>query len=149
VYVKYGSQAQLYQQERKAAVTDTEENAIESEKKTLVAAQVDTLGLDSESDEECSLDGWASDESRNDIKLGEEFDTVYKRYKTACKALQWKELFPKLPWAKKEVKFLFSLWDVDMGHGKEAYQAGSRQEALWALTNDGSCISWLVRLEAF
>jgi hypothetical protein len=39
-YVKYGSRAQLYQQERKAAVTDTEEKAIESEKKTL-----DTLGL--------------------------------------------------------------------------------------------------------
>jgi hypothetical protein len=39
-YVKYGSQAQLYQQERKAAVTDTEEKAIESEKKTLFAAQV-------------------------------------------------------------------------------------------------------------
>jgi len=73
------------------------------------------LGLDSESDEECSLDGSASDESRNDIKLGEEFDAVYKRYKTACKALQWKELFPKLPWAKKEVNFPFSLWDVDMG----------------------------------
>jgi hypothetical protein len=57
----------------------------------------------------------ASDESRNDIKLGEEFDVVYKRYKTACKALQWKEIFPKLPWAKEEVKFPFSLWDVDMG----------------------------------
>jgi hypothetical protein len=33
-YVKYGSRAQLYQQERKAAVTDTEEKAIESEKTT-------------------------------------------------------------------------------------------------------------------
>jgi hypothetical protein len=48
--------------------------------------------------------------------LGEEFDAFYKRYKAACKSLQWKELFPKLLWTKKEVKFPFSLWDVDMGH---------------------------------
>jgi hypothetical protein len=89
-YVNFESQAQSYQQERKAAVTDTEEKATESVKKTLV----DTLGLDSESDEECSLDGSASDESRNDIKLGEEFDAIYKQYQNACKALQWKELFP-------------------------------------------------------
>jgi hypothetical protein len=116
-YVKYGNQAQLYQQERKAAArsTDTEVKAIKSEKKTSFAAHVGTLGLDSESNEEYSLDGSASDESQNDIKLGEEFDAVYKRYKKACKALQWQQLFPKLPWAKNEVKFPFSLWDVDMG----------------------------------
>jgi hypothetical protein len=54
-----------------------------------------------------------SDESRNDINLGEEFDAFYKQYKAACESLQWKELFPKLLWAKKEVKFSF---DVDMGH---------------------------------
>ena len=118
-YVKYGSQAQLYQQEqeRKAAsITDTKAKATESEKKTLGVAQIDTLGLDSDSDEECSLDGSASVESRNDIKLGEEFDTVYRQYKTACKALKWNELFPKLPWAKNKVKFPFGLWDVDMGY---------------------------------
>jgi hypothetical protein len=62
-------------------------------KKTLGVAQIDTLGLDSDSDEECSLDGSASVESRNDIKLGEEFDTVYRQYKTACKALKWNKLF--------------------------------------------------------
>jgi hypothetical protein len=58
-------------------MSDTEEKAIESEKKTLVAAQVDTLGLDSVSDEGYFLDGSASDESRNEIKLGEEFVSVY------------------------------------------------------------------------
>ena len=78
--------------------------------------EIDTLGLDSDSDDQCSLDGSASVESRNDIKLGEEFDTVYRQYKTACKALKWNELFPKLPWAKNKVKFPFGLWDVDMGH---------------------------------
>jgi hypothetical protein len=118
----YGSQTQLYQQERKAAsITDTEEKAIESEKKTLVAAQIDTLGLDSDSDEECSLDGSASDESRNEIKLGEElgkeFDAVYKRYKTACKALQWKELSPKLPNGprkKSNFRSAFGMWTCVM-----------------------------------
>jgi hypothetical protein len=115
-YVKYGIQAQLYQQERKAAaMTDIEENVIASETKMIVAAQIGSLGLDSESDEECSLDGSASDESQNEIKLGEEFEAVYKRYKTACKRLPWTELFPDLPWAKNEVEFPFSLWNVDMG----------------------------------
>ena len=47
--------------------------------------------------------------------MGEEFDSVYKRYKNACKALSWKELFPNLPWAKTGFEFPFSLWDVDMG----------------------------------
>jgi hypothetical protein len=76
-YVKYGSLAQLYQQARQAATIDTAEKVIESEKKTRVAALIDTLGLDSESDEECSLGGTSSDESGNEIKLGEEFDAVY------------------------------------------------------------------------
>jgi hypothetical protein len=29
--------------------------------------------------------------------------------------LQWKQLFPNLPWGTEEVEFPFSLWDVDMG----------------------------------
>jgi hypothetical protein len=119
-YVKYGSKALLYQKERKAAsIADAEQIVVESEKKKMiVAAQVDTLGLDSDSDDEkCSPgDGPSScDESQNEIKLGEEFDAVYKRYKNACKALSWKELFPNLPWAKTGFEFPFSLWDVDMG----------------------------------
>jgi hypothetical protein len=46
----------------------------QKQKKMIVAAP----GLDSESDEECSLDGSASGESQSEIKLGEEFDAIYK-----------------------------------------------------------------------
>jgi hypothetical protein len=111
-YIRYGSQAQIYRQAMKPVKTEI---VVES-RRTTSSDQVETLGLDSDSDEECSVDGSAGDDSQlNETKLGEEFDECYKRYKNACKTLDWKKTFPELPWATNQVEFPFSLWKVDMG----------------------------------
>jgi hypothetical protein len=103
----------------------------------LHAEQVDSLGLDADSDEDggmASTDDAPDSISRPEL-LGEEFDACYKRYKKKFAALNWKEAFPEV-WETaaddgKEVDFPFDLWAVDMSGCFETFKIEDPDKKLY------------------
>ena len=119
LYIKFGIKALS---SRKCSAT--KEKMAATRNRRLHSAQVNDLGLDSDSNSEHEADKSSDDEanlqSRAKEDLGIEFESCYSRYKKRFMGgrMDWKAQFPdvwrKADDAREDVDFPFDLWDSDM-----------------------------------